>query len=98
MPVQRTSFDHFVSASQHGPRKSEAEGLGGFEVCDELKSGGRFKRQIGRPRPAPDSSDEIGGAFANLGRCSTANTWWNSPMPTVYRQSSKSPRLFVRAV
>ena len=40
-------FDHFVGADHEGQRHVDAERLGGFEVDDQLESGGLLDGEVG---------------------------------------------------
>ena len=50
-------FDHIVGATEHQWRHGETQRLGGLEVDDQLKFGGRLDRQIGRLRAFEDAVD-----------------------------------------
>jgi hypothetical protein len=48
MNSRGVSFDHLVGAAEQWQRDSDAEGLGGFEIDDQLDPGGLLDRQITR--------------------------------------------------
>src|SRR5262249_57477082 len=46
-PSRFTSLDHLVGAADQRQRNGKAEGLGSFQVDDQLDFGGLLDRQIG---------------------------------------------------
>jgi hypothetical protein len=67
-------FDHLVGAAKHRKRYGKAEGLGGFQIDDQLDLGGLLNWKIGRllplENPAGVYSEQTERALCNRLRSS----------------------------
>jgi hypothetical protein len=85
---KRTSaalFDHLVGAGKQRRLHGEAERLRGLEIDDELKSGGKLYRQIGRLRAFQNLINQSGSAFVHISQAGLvgheATSFNSAPLP-----------------
>jgi hypothetical protein len=85
-PQQTASlFDHLVGAGKQRRWHGEAERLRSLEIDDELKSGGKLYRQIGRLRAFENFINQSGSSFVHIGQvrlvAHEATSFNSAPLP-----------------